>query len=85
MSADSIKSKKKAFIKMISMGIISIALYIALLLEQDIITNYFTKGGLYAMLPLASAFVFSFAHGSFTSNFWRALGIRAARKKAEVK
>lgn len=70
---------------MIIMGVISIALYATLLMKQDIINDLFTRGGLYAFLPIVMAFIFSFFHGSFTGNFWRVLGIRAAKKKKEVK
>ena len=37
--------------------------------------------GMYALLPIATAFLFSFVHGSFTSNFWTAFGIEAAKSK----
>ncbi|MBI4690873.1 MAG: hypothetical protein HY754_11520 [Nitrospirae bacterium] len=78
-------SKRKPYGKMIFMGIISIALYAALLLKQDMINDYFGKGGLYAILPIATAFLFSFIHGSFTGDFWTVMGIEAAKKKKEVK
>lgn len=77
--------KKKPVGKMLLTGIISIALYAALLLNQDIINSYFGKGGFYALLPIITAFIFSFIHGSFTGNFWTVLGIEAAKKKKEVK
>ena len=77
--------KKKPYGKMIFMGIISVVLYITLLLKQDIINEYFALGGVYAFLPIATAFIFSFFHGSFTGNFWTVLGIEAAKKRKEVK
>jgi hypothetical protein len=43
------------------------------------------KGGMYAFLPIVTAFVFSYIHGTFTGHFWTVLGIEAARKKKEVK
>ncbi|MFZ6017162.1 MAG: hypothetical protein ACOYU0_06085 [Nitrospirota bacterium] len=76
--------KKKPIGKMILFGIISITLYVLLLSNQDFINNNFVRGGLYAILPIATAFLFSFFHGSFTSNFWTVLGIEA-KKKREVK
>ena len=78
-------SKKKPIGKMIIMGIISMALYAGLLLKQDIINGYTTQGGLYAFLPIATAFMFSFVHGSFTGDFWTVLGIEASKKKKEAK
>lgn len=79
------EKKKKPYAKMIIMGIISIAMYAALLMKQDLVTSYFARGGMYALLPIATAFAFSIIHGSFTGNFWTVLGVEAARKKKEVK
>lgn len=77
--------KKKPVGKMLVMGMISIALYALLLARQDDVNSVFAKGGWYALLPIITAFVFSFVHGSFTGDFWTVLGIEAARKKKEVK
>lgn len=79
------EKKKKPYAAMIIMGIVSAAMYTMLLFKQDLITSYFARGGMYAFLPIATAFAFSFAHGSFTGNFWTVLGVEAARKKKEVK
>ncbi|OGW25723.1 MAG: hypothetical protein A2X59_08385 [Nitrospirae bacterium GWC2_42_7] len=78
-------TKKKPVGMMVLTGIISIALYAALLLKQDYINATFAHGGLYAFLPILTAFVFSIFHGSFTSNFWTVIGIEASKKKKEVK
>lgn len=77
--------RKKPIGKMIFMGIVSIALYAELLLNQDVINSNFGKGGMYAFLPIITAFVFSYFHGAFTGSFWTVLGIKAAKKKKEVK
>ncbi|MBI4687533.1 MAG: hypothetical protein HY756_07105 [Nitrospirae bacterium] len=76
--------KKKPIGKTIIMGAISIALYVLLLLKQDAVNAYFGRGSVYAFLPIATAFVFSFVHGSFTGHFWTSLGVEAKKKK-EVK
>jgi len=78
-------SKKKPVGKMIVMGLISLALYTLLLTKQDLVNSTFANGGWYALLPIITAFIFSFVHGSFTGDFWTVLGIEAARKKKEVK
>ncbi len=78
-------TKKKPVGAMIVMGVISIALYATLLLKQDLVNSTFAQGGLYALLPIVTAFVFSYIHGSFTGHFWTVLGIEAAKKKKEVK
>ncbi|MEW6713612.1 MAG: hypothetical protein AB1306_00775 [Nitrospirota bacterium] len=79
------EKKKKPYGIMIFMGIISASMYAALLLNQDFLNNYFGRGGVYAFLPIAAAFAFSFIHGSFTGHFWTVLGVEAAKKKMEVK
>jgi F0F1-type ATP synthase assembly protein I len=82
--AQSSKKKKPVGI-MIVMGIISVALYAMLLQKQDLVNINFAKGGLYALLPIITAFVFSYFHGSFTGHFWTVLGVEASKKKKEVK
>lgn len=76
--------RKKPIGKMLFMGILSVALYAVLLMKQDFINNTFGKGGIYAFLPIITAFVFSYFHGSFTGDFWTVLGVEA-KKKREVK
>lgn len=78
------KSTKKPVGRMILYGAVSVALYAAVLTHQGIITTYFTRGALYATLPIATAFLFSFVHGGFTNYFWSVLGIEA-RKSAVVR
>ncbi len=85
MSAHENKPKKRPVGIMVLTGMISIALYATLLMNQETIIGNFAKCGLYALLPIATAFAFSFIHGSFTGHFWTVLGIEAARKKMEVK
>ncbi len=78
-------TKKKPVGAMIVMGIISVALYATLLLKQDLVNSTFAQGGLYALLPIITAFVFSYFHGTFTGHFWTVLGVEASKKKMEVK
>lgn len=78
------KTRKKPIGKMILYGIISVVIYTLLLSNQDLITTNFTRGGLYALLPIAAAFLISFVHGHFTGHFWTVVGIEA-KKKREVK
>ncbi len=78
-------TRKKPVVAMIVMGIISVALYATLLAKQDLVNSTFAKGGLYALLPIITAFVFSFFHGTFTGHFWTVLGVEASKKKKEVK
>jgi hypothetical protein len=78
-------TRKKPVVTMIVMGIISVALYATLLAKQDLVNSTFAKGGLYALLPIITAFVFSYFHGTFTGHFWTVLGVEASKKKKEVK
>jgi len=74
-------TKKKALVSAIIMGVLSIGLYALLFVKQDLVNSTFGKGGFYALLPIVTAFAFSFVHGNFTGNFWTALGIEAAKNK----
>jgi uncharacterized integral membrane protein len=73
--------RKKPIGKMIISGIFSIALFTALFTNQDLVSSAFTRGGWYAFLPIGTALLFSFVHGSFTGHFWTVMGIEAAKKK----
>ena len=76
---------KRPYLKTVLFGAVSIALYALLLVKQDLINDNFAKGGLFALLPIAMAFVFSFFHGNFTGCFWSSCGIEASKKTKEVK
>jgi hypothetical protein len=78
------RSKKRPVGRMISYGAVSISLYSAVLTHQGLITTYFTKGATYAVLPIITAFLFSFVHGGFTNYFWSVMGIEA-KKSAVVR
>lgn len=74
-------TKRKPYAKTIILGMIAAALYALLLMKQEVINDYFTRGSLYAFLPIGIAFLFSFVHGTFTGNFWTIMGIEAKKKK----
>ncbi len=78
-------TKKKPYLKALLWGAVSVAIYAALLQYQDAITATFGKGGMYAVLPIATAFLFSIVHGSFTGHFWTVMGVEAAKKVKEGK
>jgi hypothetical protein len=79
--------KKRHVVRTITFGAATAGLYGAMFAFPDTVMHYWTKGGLYALLPVATVFAFSYIHGTFTSNFWSALGIEgskaAAKKQAE--
>jgi hypothetical protein len=84
MANDYGKPKKKPVWKMVFFGICSAIMFGAVLAQQGLITAYFTRGALYAALPIAGAFAISYIHGHFTGYFWTVLGIEA-RKSAVVR
>lgn len=75
-------TKKKPYGRLIIMGGCTLGLYFALMTHQELVNTYIGKGGpVYALLPIATAFIFSYFHGAFTGDFWTVLGIEAAKKK----
>jgi hypothetical protein len=76
---------QRPYLKTALFGVVSIALYFILLTSQDVINETMVKGGLYALVPIAMAFLFSFVHGNFTGCFWSSCGIEASKKHKEVK
>ena len=64
----------------IGLGVASAALYAAVFTNSGLIMTYFTKGGIFAALPIITVFAFSFVYGPFTSNLWSLLGIEATKK-----
>lgn len=60
----------------------TVALYATVFTHADLLMSYCTRGGAYALLPVATVFAFSYVHGSFTSAFWSALGIEGSQKTA---
>ena len=85
MATNSGKAKKKPVGKMVLFGICSAIIYTAVLSGQGYITAYFTRGALYAVLPIAGAFALSYIHGHFTGYFWSVLGIEANQKSLRPK
>jgi len=67
--------KKKPVGKMVLFGAMSLGAYALLLTNMKVVTETFTLGGWYAVLPVGTAFLFSFVHGAFASNFLSVLGL----------
>ena len=77
--------QNRPYAKTALLGAVSVGMYVLLLTKQDFINGTFAQGGLFAFLPIVTAFLFSFVHGGFTGNFWSSLGVEASKKKVEVK
>ena len=80
MNHETVKNKTSKYIlPALGYGLVSLSLYAALLMNEQQVTDTFTMGGWYAILPVGSAFLFSFIHGAFASNLLSALGIEAKK------
>ena len=77
MSTNAAAIRKKPVVKTIAFGVLTAAFYAAVFWKSDALMKFFTRGGLYAALPIATAIIFSFAHGAFASSLWSLLGIHA--------
>lgn len=75
------KTKKKPYLKAAIFGIISIVSYIFLFSNSKLVMEEYTRGGMYAALPVLTAFYFSFLHGAFCSNVLDLVGLQAKKKK----
>ena len=73
-------NRRKLITRTIGLGVASAALYAAVFTNSSIVMKYFTKGGIFAALPIITVFAFSFVYGPFTSNLWSLLGIEATKK-----
>jgi hypothetical protein len=66
-------------------GTLTAALYATIFTYQDLVVTYFSKGGVFALLPVATVLAVSYFHGNFTSSFWSAMGIEASKKETAKK
>ncbi len=83
MGKESRSANFKIAVKTVGLGAATAALYAAVFLNSGTIMKYFTMGGWYAALPIATVFVFSFVHGAFAHYVWEVLGIQAPRKTVQ--
>ncbi|HMK36415.1 MAG TPA: hypothetical protein VK463_15180 [Desulfomonilaceae bacterium] len=83
MAAEYGVNKKKPYLKTIILGAVTAGLYAVAFANAGSVMEIFTRGGFYAACPIATVFVFSFAHGAFAGNLWSVLGIEANVKQPE--
>lgn len=77
-------TKKQAVVRMIGFGAASAAIYGAIFQFANPITELFSRGGMYAAMPIATVFLVSYVHGSFASLMWTALGVNARQPAKAV-
>jgi hypothetical protein len=70
-------TKKQAVVRMIGFGAASAAVFGAIFHFANPLTEMFSRGGMYAAMPIATVFLVSYVHGGFASNLWTALGVNA--------
>jgi len=80
MPVQSESSKGGAIGKTVGYGVLSAACYAAVFTHADTVAQVFSRGGLYAALPIATALAVSFVHGAFAHNLWSLLGIEAFKR-----
>jgi len=80
MAQEQERSSSRLVGKTIALGLGSVAIYAAVFWNSGSVMQYFTKGGWFAALPVATVFLVSFVHGAFASNLWSCLGIEATKK-----
>ncbi len=73
-------SRTKLISKTVGLGLATAAIYAAVFINSETVMKYFTKGGVFAALPIVTVFLVSFVHGAFASNLWSLMGIEAAKK-----
>ncbi len=83
MARETGEKKVKQAAKTAVFGVATAALYAAVFFDSSRITGIFAQGGWYAALPIATAFLFSFVHGTFSHHVWELLGIHAPKKTVQ--
>ncbi len=79
MTDPSVNSAGKPVTRAVLYGLASLLLYFLLYFFEDSILAFTTRGGWYFIAPVIVAFIFSYAHGTFTAHFWDLLGIKAKK------
>ncbi len=74
------QKKKKPYLAALIFGVISLGAYVLLFRNESLVTEKYTIGGWYTILPVGTAFFFSFIHGAFASNVLSVLGLEAKKK-----
>jgi len=78
---DPAKAKaSKPYLQTLVFGCISLAAYLYVFSNEKLVTDVFTRGGIYAAWPIGTALFFSFVHGAFGSNLLSVLGLEAKKK-----
>lgn len=74
------KNRMKPLKRTIFWGIISLAAYLLILLNQQAVTQYCARGGLSALVVIGAALLFYLLAGAFADSLGEAAGLRAGKK-----
>ncbi|MFZ5634645.1 MAG: hypothetical protein ACOY40_17595 [Bacillota bacterium] len=74
------KGQAKVVGQAVLWGIFSLVLYLIVFLNQQTVTEIFTRGGFYAVPVILTALFFSFVHGVFANYFIEAMGFKPVSK-----
>jgi hypothetical protein len=70
---------KKPYLSTVILGLLSLSAYYYVFSNETLVTDVFTRGGIYAVWPLGTALFVSFIHGAFGSNLLTVLGLEAKK------
>jgi len=70
---------KKPYLSTLVLGTLSLVAYYYVFTNEKLVTDVFTRGGIYAIWPLSTALFVSFIHGAFGSNLLSLLGLEAKK------
>jgi uncharacterized membrane protein HdeD (DUF308 family) len=73
------QKQRQTLFKTLLWGLLVIGLYTALYFSENILIRWTAQGEWTFFIPIIIAFVFSFAHGHFTGEFWELLGVKPKR------
>lgn len=73
--------RNKLVIRTAGWGIVTLVAYLLVFAHQETVTNYLTRGGVFAILVIVTALLFSFIHGAFANYFLELVGIRPLKQK----
>lgn len=73
------QKKSKPYLGTLIYGALSITFYAVVFSNEALVTDTFTRGGIYTLFPVGTAFLFSFVHGAFASNLLTVLGLEAKK------
>lgn len=70
---------RKPYLSTVILGTASLTAIFYLFFNEELVTDVFTRGGAYAIWPLATVMFYSFIHGTFGSNLLTVLGLEAKK------